>query len=100
MRARAELTPGLLRELQRSLSTADVEDFFRQLDWVCDDTIARSEMDYASDYCKYALHRFRFGDGFEKLATFHYNGTLVKVLRWRLSKPRRRRNAGHERPTD
>lgn len=91
MRAKAELHPDVVYELKHSYSAADVADFYRQLDRVRDDPITYSKLFHDPDVGRYVLRWFPFGTGVEKVAIFHYDGERVRVLKCRLSKPRRLR---------
>lgn len=90
MRVDAELSPAVMAEL-RTLSKGDTEDFFRQLRKVCEHPLRNSDVFHDKEISRYLLRRFSFGVGVERIAVFHYDGQTVRVIRCRLSKPRRRR---------
>ncbi|MEE8171052.1 MAG: hypothetical protein V3T70_10935 [Phycisphaerae bacterium] len=92
MRFRAELAPGVLRDMQRSYSQEDVADFFRELDRVCDAPLKQSQIYFDPEFSRYAYRWFPFGVGVEKVAVFHFDGRVVRVLTCRLSRPPRPRN--------
>ncbi len=91
MRVDAELSLAVQAEL-RTLSLGDASDFFRQLRKVCEDPLRNSQAFHDKKISGYLLRRFSFGVGVERIAVFHYDGQTVKVIRCRLSKPRRRRS--------
>ena len=90
MHVNAELYRSVVAELRR-LSQGDVADFCRQLDAVRCAPIKNSELFHDQEVSGYALRRFSFGVGVERIAIFHYDGQTVRVLKCRLSRPRRRR---------
>ena len=90
MHVNAELRPSVVTDLKR-LSEGDVADFFRQLDVVRRAPVKNSEIFHDEKVSGYALRRFSFGVGVERIAIFHYDGQTVWVLKCRLSKPRHRR---------
>ena len=96
MPADAELSRSVVTEL-KGLSKRDVTDFFQQLDRVCEAPIKNSELFYDREVSGYLLRRFSFGVGVERIAIFRYDGEMVRVIRCRLSEPRRRRNASEPR---
>jgi hypothetical protein len=91
MPADAELSRPAVAEL-KALSKPDVADFFRRLKVVCAAPIKNSEAFYDVEVSGYVLRRFSFGVGVERIAIFHYDGETVRVIRCRLSRPRRRRS--------
>jgi hypothetical protein len=99
VRVSAELSRDVVSEL-KGLSAVDLADFHRQLELLCEDPaspIKRSELFYDQAIGPYALRRFTFGAGVERLAVFHYDfdRNRVRVIACRLSRPRRwRRRAG------
>lgn len=91
MRVNAELSRSVIAEL-KALSKSDVTDFLRRLDVIRRAPIKNSEFFHDKEVSGYVLRRFSFGVGVERIAIFHYDGKTVKVIRCRLSQPRRRRN--------
>ena len=99
MRFRAELAPGVLRDLQRNYSPEDVHDFRQRLKEVLADPINGSEMHFDPDFSGFVHRRFSFGVNIEKLAIFRLvpagqNDVLLRVVRCQLSKPPRPRRLG------
>lgn len=92
MRANAEVHPEAASYLRHECPAVDGQDFYRQLERVCDDPIGRSRMLLEPETGGYVERWFPFGVGVERIAIFHYDGDVVKVLRCRLSKPRRMRS--------
>jgi hypothetical protein len=91
MRADAELDQDVLWELRHRCSQAETADFFRQLEWVRDAPITRSEMHVDRRLSRYVLRRFAFGSAVERIAIFEYDGRRMRVIECRLSEPRRMR---------
>ena len=89
----AELSRSVIVEL-KALPEVDVADFFKQLDVVCGAPVKSSEAFHDKEVSGYLLRRFSFGVGVERIAVFHYDGQTVRVIRCRLSKPRRRGKPG------
>ena len=93
MHARAELHPDVVWELRHTCTAAEVADFFKQLDHVCSDPVRHSELFHDAAVSRYVLRRFSFGTAVEKIAIFHYDGNVVRVLRCRPAKPVRFRKS-------
>jgi hypothetical protein len=91
MRAKVDLHPDVVWELRHACTAAEVADFYRQLDRVREDPVRHSELFHAPAVSRYVLRRFSFGTGVEKIAIFHYDGNVVRVLRCRPAKRRRLR---------
>jgi|GEM_PF-2418166 len=87
----AELHPDVLADLKHSFSEGDTADFFRQLEIVCRAPIKNSDWFHDKKVGRYVFRRFSFGVGVERIAIFHFDGKTVRVIKCRLSKPRRRR---------
>ena len=95
MRANAEVYQKAAWYLRHECTASDREDFYRQIEWVCDDPVGRSRMLFDPEASRYVERWFAFGRGVERIAIFRYDGNVVKVSRCRLSKPRRGRSGGH-----
>lgn len=91
MRASAELHSDVPRELRHTCTAAEIADFYRELERVCADPIANSELHREPTISRYVLRRFSFGAGVEKIAIIHYDGDVVRVLKCRPAKPSRLR---------
>jgi hypothetical protein len=91
MHVRAELHPDAVWELRHTCTPAEAADFFCELDRVCSDPIRHSELFHDGTVSRYVLRRFSFGTAVEKIAVFHYDGNVVRVLRCRPAKPKRLR---------
>jgi hypothetical protein len=91
MRASAELHPDVVWYLQHACTPAEVVDFRRELERVCEAPIRRSEVFHDRELSRYVLRRFSFGTGVEKFAIFRYDGQTVQVLTCRPAKPKRLR---------
>ena len=91
MRASAELHPDVVWYLRHVCTSAEADDFYRELERVCEDPISRSELFYDPEASRYVLRRFSFGTGVEKIAIFRYDGNVVRVRRCRPARPMRLR---------
>ncbi|HMQ17501.1 MAG TPA: hypothetical protein PKC49_16180 [Phycisphaerae bacterium] len=92
MAATAGLLPQVVSDLGL-LGLADRRSFFEELHRVCESPIRRSELCLDSTISRYALRRFSFGVGGERIAVFHYQESTdrVRVLRCRRARPLRMR---------
>jgi hypothetical protein len=97
MRIKVELHPDVQAWLwQHRHDRRLVDSFYRQLRWVCEDPLNRSEPTYDPSLSRYMLRFLGFGEKDDYIAIFQFDPArdLMRVLECRRLKPARRSEGG------
>jgi hypothetical protein len=97
MRVKAELATGVLRCVEQTYGPNDAADFHAELELLCESpaaVIERSRLFIDPEFSRFTYRWFPFGVDIEKVAIFHFDGKVVRVLQCRLSRPPRERRPG------
>ena len=89
MRIKVELHRDVAYELRHQFTKEDRRDFYANLRLLEYEPIKHSEFFFDAEVSRYALRKFRFGKGPERIAIFDYDvvGSRIQVIKCRYSKP-------------